>query len=292
MPCPAQVLVLVLLCTLACKGLLEGWSSVPAYCPRLGKRTLACFALGFAAFPMPELFPRECACSPPSVHLRSAMPALVPCLQAFTRGVPLTACCCDARLPGCHHAPHARPPLHALPTVSPSFLSCLALPAGQYWLYHSIWHVLMAEAFHLLYYQLEGLHLQQGAGRRGRRRALAPAAFFPVGAELFSEDEEEHVALVAELQEVEEEEGAAAMDATETNDEDALDEDGMEADSGSERSDSEAESEAAAAAAAAAAAGPARGGLLHALLQPAARLVRYQRQQERLERRLASRKDL
>ncbi|KAL4423051.1 hypothetical protein ABPG77_002085 [Micractinium sp. CCAP 211/92] len=223
----SRVLVLVLLCTLACKGLLEGWSSVPAYCPRLGKRTLACFALGFAAFPMPELFPR------------------------------------------------------------------------QYWLYHSIWHVLMAEAFHLLYYQLEGLHLQQGAGRRGRRRALAPAAFFPVGAELFSEDEEEHVALVAELQEVEEEEGAAAMDATETDDEDALDEEGMEADSGSEGSDSEAESEAAAAAAAAAAAGalpraggPARGGLLHALLQPAARLVRYQRQQERLERRLASRKDL
>lgn len=69
-----QVLVLVLLSTLAAKGLLEGWGSVPSYCPRRGKRTLACFALGFAAFPMPELFPRGC-CSLPS-----SAPAATPLL--------------------------------------------------------------------------------------------------------------------------------------------------------------------------------------------------------------------
>lgn len=88
---PVQVLVLVLLSTLACKGLLEGWSSVPAYCPRRGRRTLACFALGFAAFPMPELFPRGCCpldarvTPPPPLH--ACLLALAGPAYARTQGL-------------------------------------------------------------------------------------------------------------------------------------------------------------------------------------------------------------
>ena len=55
----AQVLLLVLLSTLAAKALVEGFHTLPSYCPRYGKRTLACFAAGFAVFPLPELFPSE-----------------------------------------------------------------------------------------------------------------------------------------------------------------------------------------------------------------------------------------
>ena len=55
----SKVLLLVVLATLAAKAALEGFHTLPQYCPRLGKRTLACFAGGFAAFPMPELFPSE-----------------------------------------------------------------------------------------------------------------------------------------------------------------------------------------------------------------------------------------
>ena len=32
--------------------------------------------------------------------------------------------------------------------------------AGHYWLFHSVWHLFMAEAYHLLYHQLEGAHLE------------------------------------------------------------------------------------------------------------------------------------
>lgn len=85
----SKVLVLVLLATLAAKALLEGFDTLPRYCPRYGKRTLACFVAGFAVFPLPELFP------------------------------------------------------------------------NHYWFFHSLWHVFMAEAFHLLYLQLEGAHLQR-----------------------------------------------------------------------------------------------------------------------------------
>lgn len=53
------MLLLVLLATLAAKALLEGFHTLPRYCPRYGKRTLACFAAGFAVFPLPELFPSE-----------------------------------------------------------------------------------------------------------------------------------------------------------------------------------------------------------------------------------------
>ncbi|PRW44398.1 derlin-3 isoform X1 [Chlorella sorokiniana] len=90
----SKVLVLVLLATLAAKALLEGFHTLPRYCPRYGKRTLACFAAGFAVFPLPELFP------------------------------------------------------------------------SHYWFFHSLWHVFLAEAFHLLYLQLEGAHLleRQGSG--------------------------------------------------------------------------------------------------------------------------------
>lgn len=55
-PC-SQVLVLVLIATLASKVLLEGYGSLPKYCRRRGKRTLACFVAAFAIFPLPELFP-------------------------------------------------------------------------------------------------------------------------------------------------------------------------------------------------------------------------------------------
>jgi len=59
--CPSlQVLVVVLAGTLAAKAGLEGFSTLPKYCPRRGKRTLACFALGFTVFPLPELFPSAC----------------------------------------------------------------------------------------------------------------------------------------------------------------------------------------------------------------------------------------
>lgn len=179
---------------------------------------------------------------------------------------------------------------------------CSALPAGHYWLFHSVWHVLMAEGFHLLYCQLEGLHLQQGAGRAGRRRAPAPAAFFPVGAELFSEDEEEEHGPLDEEEEEEEEmgeEGAAVLAALESDDEEEMDpissdveEEEDEEEAASIDSEAESEHRASAAMGSRSPAPGAQGGLLHALLQPAARLVRYQRQQERLERRLSSRKEL
>lgn len=42
---------------------------------------------------------------------------------------------------------------HSLP------LPHTALPADHYWFFHSLWHIFMAEAFHLLYLQLEGAHL-------------------------------------------------------------------------------------------------------------------------------------
>jgi hypothetical protein len=54
-----QVLGAVLLATLASKACLEGWASLPKYCPRRGRRTLACFAAGFGVFPLPELLPRH-----------------------------------------------------------------------------------------------------------------------------------------------------------------------------------------------------------------------------------------
>lgn len=38
-------------------------------------------------------------------------------------------------------------------------------PAGKYYLFHSLWHIFMAEAFYLLYLQLEGAHLERtGSG--------------------------------------------------------------------------------------------------------------------------------
>ena len=52
-----QVLVLTLMATLAAKATVEGFHTLPKYCPRRGKRTLACFVAGFAVFPMPEIFP-------------------------------------------------------------------------------------------------------------------------------------------------------------------------------------------------------------------------------------------
>ncbi|KAI7839621.1 hypothetical protein COHA_006621 [Chlorella ohadii] len=97
----SKVLVLVLLATLAAKALLEGFHTLPRYCPRYGKRTLACFAAGFAVFPLPELFP------------------------------------------------------------------------NYYWLFHSLWHVFMAEAFHLLYLQLEGAHLQRQGSSDSDANGLA-----------------------------------------------------------------------------------------------------------------------
>lgn len=56
---PPQVLLVVLLATVAAKAVLEGWSTLPKYCSRRGPQTVACFALGFAFFPLPELLPRH-----------------------------------------------------------------------------------------------------------------------------------------------------------------------------------------------------------------------------------------
>lgn len=64
---PPQVLLLVLLATLAAKAGLEGFHTLPRYCPHHGKRTLACFAAAFVVFPLPELFPSERQAGSPAV---------------------------------------------------------------------------------------------------------------------------------------------------------------------------------------------------------------------------------
>ena len=89
----SKVLLLVVLATLAAKAALEGFHTLPQYCPRLGKRTLACFAGAFAAFPMPELFPSEPRSMGVCIALRRA-------LWAAQRGAPLAAhSCIGMRLP-------------------------------------------------------------------------------------------------------------------------------------------------------------------------------------------------
>lgn len=58
--------MVVLLATLAAKAALEGWHTLPRYCPRRGPRTLWCFMAGFAVFPLPELFPNHYWCAWPA----------------------------------------------------------------------------------------------------------------------------------------------------------------------------------------------------------------------------------
>lgn len=147
---PPQVLVLVLLATLAAKALLEGFDTLPRYCPRYGKRTLACFVAGFAVFPLPELFPSE----------------LLRCLEpVHTYAVAVHAILSVARvqtmLAQRMQAPRAGAITVAASQSPPPPLPQTALPADHYWFFHSLWHVFMAEAFHLLYLQLEGAHLQR-----------------------------------------------------------------------------------------------------------------------------------
>lgn len=60
----SRALLGVLLATLAAKAVVEGWHTVPRYCPRRGRRTLAFFIAGFGFFPWPERFPRESAKGP------------------------------------------------------------------------------------------------------------------------------------------------------------------------------------------------------------------------------------
>lgn len=146
---PHQVLVLVLLATLAAKALLEGFHTLPRYCPRYGKRTLACFAAGFAVFPLPELFPSECweLCCVLRRCLLARQPLRGPLQQL-------------------EHAAAAGPGFRATASQLVLVLTifcCSPRPsfADYYWLFHSLWHVFMAEAFHLLYLQLEGAHLQR-----------------------------------------------------------------------------------------------------------------------------------
>ncbi|PSC69896.1 serine threonine [Micractinium conductrix] len=55
----SRALLGVLLATLAAKAVVEGWHTVPRYCPRRGRRTLAFFIAGFGFFPWPERFPRQ-----------------------------------------------------------------------------------------------------------------------------------------------------------------------------------------------------------------------------------------
>jgi hypothetical protein len=41
----------------------------------------------------------------------------------------------------------------------PPCLSCPSPAAEHYWLFHSVWHLLLAEGYHSLYQQLEGEHM-------------------------------------------------------------------------------------------------------------------------------------
>lgn len=192
-----------------------------------------------------------------------------------------------------------------LPCCSPARAALRpAAAAGHYWLFHSVWHILLAEGYHLLYLQLEGLHLQQtgaagaeAGARKGRRCRPAAAGHLSAG---YAPDSP----LASSLEDSTSPLGSSLEDSASSSEmEGDGEEQGLLSSSGGalEEEDSDASLEEPGEvppppSAAAAPSGGAAAGFVYALLQPAARLMRYQRQQQRLERRrrraASARKDL
>lgn len=122
----SKALVGVVAATLAAKAAVEGWSTVPKYCPERGRRTLFFFAAAFAFFPLPELFPRKLTawrlrCWADAglmlgvAALLAAAAAALPCLLLMCPP-PLRCCvCCSSYPPPCRPVLGVPLPLAHLP---------------------------------------------------------------------------------------------------------------------------------------------------------------------------------